>query len=221
MKQINLPKVLMPFSCNDLVRIGKDNDGGYLINLEDVNKTTTLLSFGVGEDISFERHFTAINKCPVIAYDNTVSNIHTDFFQNDNSHVEKNVVDDISFINTLKDLPDNVFLKCDIDGSEYYILEDIIRNDNKFSGISMEFHSITNYDNFNSMTNFISKTSLKLVHTHINNYAYINREGQYIPDVVELSFSSSDNISYSNSISLPNKLDMPNNPTGEDFMLFF
>ena len=31
MKNVTLPKILQPYSCADLIRVGKDNDGGYLV----------------------------------------------------------------------------------------------------------------------------------------------------------------------------------------------
>jgi hypothetical protein len=31
MKDITLPKIFEPFYCADLIRLGKDNDGGYLV----------------------------------------------------------------------------------------------------------------------------------------------------------------------------------------------
>jgi len=65
----------MPFHCDDLVRVGKDNDGGYLVNEKDILKTDKLISFGIGEDISFEEQFCHIKNIPVVAYDSD-DNIH-------------------------------------------------------------------------------------------------------------------------------------------------
>ena len=39
-----LPKNFKPIANYPLVRLGKDNDGGYLINKESIEKTKLLLS---------------------------------------------------------------------------------------------------------------------------------------------------------------------------------
>ena len=69
---VTLPKIFQPYYCNNLVRLGKNHDGGYLVNEQDILKTKTLLSFGIGEDWSFEEQFTNLNNCPLIAYDGTL-----------------------------------------------------------------------------------------------------------------------------------------------------
>ena len=40
--EIQLPKIFKPFECNQLVRLGKDGDGGYLVNMHDVEKSNLL-----------------------------------------------------------------------------------------------------------------------------------------------------------------------------------
>ena len=57
---IKLPKIFRPFECLQLIRLGKDNDGGYIVNKHDVDKTDLLISFGIGNDWSFEKVFLKI-----------------------------------------------------------------------------------------------------------------------------------------------------------------
>ena len=45
--EIQLPKIFKPFECNQLVRLGKDGDGGYLVNMHDVEKSNLLISLGI------------------------------------------------------------------------------------------------------------------------------------------------------------------------------
>ena len=238
MKTIALPRILQPFYCSDLIRIGKDNDGGYLVNKNDISKSKTLLSFGINDDWSFEEHFLNLNNCPLYGYDNSVNNemlknknlqkSHKEFFQGKKQHIPKNVGkydsdDEISFKNLLQDKGSDIFLKCDIEGSEYDILDDIIINTKSFSAIVMEFHDINDPIKFNELSNFISKIDQKLVHVHINNYTYLEvGNGQsYVPSVIELSFTSSTNISLKRNIKLPNALDMPNCSDRDDFAIIF
>lgn len=221
MKNVTLPKILQPYSCLDLIRLGKDNDGGYLVNKTDVEKTETLLSFGLGEDISFEKDFVENRDCAVYAYDATIGDQHESFFSHKNKIFHENIKE--TNINDILVQHQSVFLKCDIDGSEYEILYDLISNSNRFTGVAIEFHDLTKYENFNELTNFIAKFELRLVHVHINNYTYINMNNRhYIPDVLELTFSSSrTNTRLDKLISLPHVLDMPNNPNDDEFMILF
>ena len=68
-----LPKNFKPIANYSLVRLGKDNDGGYLINKNSIEKTKLLL-FGICDDFSFEVDFKKYNNCPLIAIDPTTTN---------------------------------------------------------------------------------------------------------------------------------------------------
>ena len=60
-----------------------------------------------------------------------------------------------------------------------------------------------------------------MIHTHINNYFYYKKDDLLIPDILELTFTSSQNIMYDESITLPHNLDQSNDPTGVDFVTVF
>ena len=62
---------------------------------------------------------------------------------------------------------------------------------------------------------------LSLYLFHLNNYFYYKTDSGCIPDILELSFTSSPNIRLAKEINMPNKLDMPNNPDGEEFKILF
>jgi hypothetical protein len=223
MKDITLPKIFEPFYCADLIRLGKDHDGGYLVNKEDVVKASRLLSFGVGDDISFEEDFVKINDCQIDAYDGTIDG-SIDFFDHDNRNLHKFNIGYRTGNKKLSDLisatDTNVFLKCDIEGAEYEILDELIMHSSKFSGMVIEFHDVYQYPIFNMLSSFIAKTDMKLVHTHMNNISYAETPTGYLPGCIELTFTSSRNIMISN-ISLPHSLDMPNTPTRDEFRISF
>ena len=52
-----LPKEFKLVAKFELLRFGKNNDGGYLIEQESLKKANSLLSFGMGYDWSFEKDF--------------------------------------------------------------------------------------------------------------------------------------------------------------------
>ena len=67
-----LPLFLRPKKGADLIRIGRDYDGGYLVDKRSVNSSDFLLSFGIYDDWSFEKSFKSIVDVPVIAFDSSV-----------------------------------------------------------------------------------------------------------------------------------------------------
>lgn len=224
MKPIVLPKIFQPFYCEDLIRLGKDNDGGYIVNKKDLKETKKLLSLGVGDDWSFERDFAKIKKCPIISYDAEVSEKNKkslkSFFKGDKIFVNKNIGKNKDEIDLSSILEEGTFLKCDIEGAEYNLLKDIIQNTKLFTGLAIEFHDIQKYENFNELTNFMSKINQKLVHVHVNNCGFFFDGEKYHANVIELTFSSSENISL-REVELPNKLDMPNCIEGEELCILF
>ena len=74
----------------------------------------------------------------------------------------------IDVLNTTNQKLD-IFLKIDIEGSEYRILEEIILNSKIINGIAIEFHDAD--INIDKIVNFVDRLELKLVHIHPNNFA--------------------------------------------------
>ena len=57
----------------DLIRLGQDFDGGYLVSKADVEKSDYLLSMALCDDWSFEIAFTEINDVGVMAFDASIN----------------------------------------------------------------------------------------------------------------------------------------------------
>ena len=65
---------LQPREYLDLVRLGGQTDGGYVVNSCAVKESQVLLSFGLGPDFSFEQDFVKMNpNSKVFVYDHTIS----------------------------------------------------------------------------------------------------------------------------------------------------
>jgi len=228
-----------------LERIGKKNDGGYLINSDAIFKSNYLLSFGIFDDWSFEKNFIRYNKnAKVICYDDVISfnfiftrsikkiiidlcklkftnifnNLYTIldymFISNKIKFYKKKIVrgDIEKIINNL----DKVFLKVDIEGNEYEILDDILKIQNKISALIIEFHDVDR--NRIVIENFIEKFKLKLTHIHPNNYGKLDKNND--PIIIELSFEKYPKI-LEGDVKLPNILDQKNNPKKNDIFLKF
>ena len=220
-KDISLPSILRPFKCEQLVRLGQDYDGGYIVNRRDVEKSDMLISMGVKDDWSFEMDFSKINDCELVSLDKESQVSRDDvFYKGHRQMVYKNIgleaSEDIIPFDHIINLPTNkIFLKMDVEGEEYKFLDLLIQNSYKFSAICMEFHYLNEANNFNELINFIGKIDHKLVHLHPNNCGMALDKNW--PHVMELSFTSSDNINYDPSLTLPHSLDMLCCPEGMDY----
>ena len=232
-----LPKSFSFKQAKDLVRIGKNNDGGYLVSLSDIKVTDTLIGMGLNDDWSFESDFVSYNDVEVLAYDaslnfrfwikrafiETIKNpfslyaikkffSYKKFFKGKHKHIKKfvglktNFNNYCTFLEVLNSTrKKSIFLKIDIEGSEYRFLDSILENEDRIVGMVIEFHDCDLH--LNTIVNFINKFNLKLVHIHANNFAPIKLDDG-IPLVLELTFSR--NAEFSNYLSLPHKFDMPN-----------
>ena len=233
-----LPKNFKPNANYALVRLEKDNDGGYLINKESIKQTKVLLSFGISDDFSFENDFKKQNNCPIIAFDPTLTNrfflkkIIFNFYnfkkffnKKENLFLQKKIgeggslnYETITFneILLLSKVNSNFFLKIDIEGSEYRILDDLVKNSKLIVGIAIEFHDVDLH--FQKISNFIEEIDLDLVHIHANNYSKPDKQG--IPTAIELTFARNP-IKIGNNLDLPHKLDQKNDPNSKNIDLFF
>ena len=69
-----LSNKLKPEHEFELIRLGKNNDGGYLIEKKSAENTKNLISFGLGDDWSFEKDFKKFNKeINISCYDHTIN----------------------------------------------------------------------------------------------------------------------------------------------------
>lgn len=243
-----LPNFFSINQATDLVRVGRDYDGGYLASMSDIQKTDVLIGLGINDDWSFEEDFLSRKKVSVYAYDASVSenfflkqliksSVRIDnlkifarslnvllkykkFFSLPNvHHIQKFVGlnsksnQHWTFMDVLNQVESKyIFLKIDIEGSEYRFLHDIVANEDRITGLVIELHDIDIH--LNEIENFINQFSLNLVHVHANNYAPI-REDDDLPLVLELTFSK-----YSTNTAeykLPYNLDMPNNKNCSEY----
>ena len=158
-----LPKSFKFQQAKDLIRIGKDNDGGYLISKKDLLKSDFLLSLGICDDWSFEKDFINKNKIPLHAYDalldykflrnldiSIVDKIkkifsYNNFFKGTNIHFRKyiginnNKEGFYTLSSVLKDLEFKaIFLKIDIEGSDLEVLKTINLDEIKLDLLMIE-----------------------------------------------------------------------------------
>ena len=240
-----LSKYFKPKFSYDLIRVGKNNDGGYLIDTHSFKKAENLVSLGISDDWSFEKDFYfRRKKINVRCFDDRldikflIKNVLIHFifiFYNKNfKHFMESVVKFFSYIR-LKNIflfkkkkisygdldkilkkSNNTFLKIDIESGEYRILKDILLNQNRIIGLIIEFHDIDLHRD--KIISFILSLKLTLVHVHGNNYSDRGSNGD--PTAIEMSFGKFP-IKRGKLKFLPNKFDMPNNKYKNEINLQF
>lgn len=242
---MTLPIFFKPKFQYQLTRLGKKNDGGYLVGEETVKKAEVLISFGIKNDWSFEKDFKRINNnAKIKCYDDQLDYkllirlfiIQLIFvFKNLKfSLLLKNFKDIFEFFFIKKKIEfhkeiitygdvekisanyKDIFFKIDIDGHEYRILDELISIKKKIIGIVIEVHDIDLH--FERVSNFCKKIDLELTHNHPNNFAILDNKKD--PTVLELTFEKAPKKVGENCI-FPNPLDMKNNPETPDVVLNF
>lgn len=213
------------------IRIGSNNDGGYVI-LDKLNYDL-MLSCGIGTDDNFEHQF--LNKYRNIhcyAFDGTIDKIphmhdRISFIKKNIGNIENNTLTNLhSIINNNQ----NIFLKMDIEGHEYHWLHSLSYDQlNKFNQIIIEFHSecigivgLGQFDQFKiSALQKLAQTHY-LVHLHGNNNAGINIYNNIVvPNVFECTYIKKTMLNkiVLNDEPIPSFLDNPNNPHFNDIFL--
>lgn len=245
MKNVHLPSFLKPEGSFDLERIGSDYDGGYLTDKRDMNEANILIGLGINNDWSFEKQFIKCKNIPLQAFDASVNFFQLfkllfqsrfitkslysilsfkSFFSNERvlnklfvgyDNIDENFISFNTVINDYSKNSNKIFVKIDIEGWEYRILDEIIKNQDKICGLIIEFHEVDL--NMERIKSFVKKINLNIAHCHCNNYGPIASKG--IPTVIELTFSS--HKALSQGISLPHDLDQPNNPKNQEFEIIF
>jgi hypothetical protein len=258
-----IPIELKPQHEYDLIRLGQDNDGGYLVDKKSIDDSKSLITLGLGFDWTFEKNYYAFHGRPVYCYDHSVnySSIkkrcrkllssylfrvfkpryflqknffkflyrdiflyknYKDFFKNSNvDHKEERIgtgnqcVKLKKILNERKaDLP--AFIKIDIEGSEYRIFDEILLNQDSFTGIGIELHDVDIH--MDKIKKFIKELNMELAHIHPQNPAHVAEND--IPTQIELTFARKPKI-IGPKVKLPHTLDQPANPYLPDIELFF
>lgn len=217
----------------ELIRIGGNNDGGYLVP-NDLEGIRFCFSPGVNTIANFE--YECLQRgIPSFLADYSVDNPPIEL---KGCHFLKKFVgaynNDI-FMTLEKwvsgSLPegckDDLILQMDIEGCEYEtLLATPIAILDKFRIMIVEFHNFHNLDNI-EYYNLVNVTIEKIregfepVHLHANNYSSIhNVNGVLMPSIFEVTFLRKDRVKYTRQLKqLPHLLDQPNNPERADIEL--
>jgi len=167
------------------------------------------------KDVKF--HFNNL-----IKHHNFVRSKKINFFKKKIVDQEKEKID-ISIKKILENIKfKKAILKCDIEGTEYDILNELIQYNKIFNCILIEFHKIEK--NINSFKDLIKKLSkfYDIVHLHGNNHDPFLQDIN-LPSTLEITLIKKSFILEKKFVNkFPNKyLDNPNNPNLKDFEFEF
>jgi hypothetical protein len=218
-----LKKIKIIDSGHELIRIGENTDGGYLLP-DILDQVEYCFSPGVGNSDTFENHLLKYNIKPFLA-DGTVNyNGKHDFIKkNLNSFNDDKNIRLEDWINEklpapipINKLNNKLLLQMDIEGSEIEVLYNVsLECLDRFKIIIIEFHHF--HDIFihlglkiyNDLFDKILKTH-NIVHIHPNNTSEtVNFLNNKISALYEITFVNKKDCKYVKKIdyNLPHKLD--------------
>lgn len=233
---MNLKDVLKVKSeVSDLIRLGPNQDSGYVVSLHSLINSDLMYNYGVGNEYRFEKEYAQMfpNK-NVKMFDPTIGSFavfepNISFYE-DGIFVYENK--NTSFEKHLKHFEDkdkNVFLKFDVEGCEYEFLNSIDKKHFKnVVGIVGEFHWLFEKKNKEALINILTNVldNFDIVHIHGNNHGPMldpikDELGDFkLPSTIELSFIRKDlntcdkyvnrnyplvGLDWPNSLSLPDQ----------------
>jgi hypothetical protein len=223
---------LKPVTSNhNLIRIGGEGDGGYLVP-DDLDNINSCFSPGVCEVANFELEFANRGiKCFLADYSVESPPIHHALFDFEKKYLGQ---ENNSIYMTLENwvnrkAPDqsDFVLQMDIEGAEYEVIFDTSSETlRKFRILVIEFHRLEavivkyGFD----LINFTFRKLLKdfeIVHIHPNNAAKPKvYETFEIPPTMEFTFLRKDRISSRQpTLIFPHYLDRPTAPNNKDYPL--
>ena len=255
---------LRAVKTQNLVRLGRKNDGGYVADSEIVKQCNTLITFGLGPDWTFELDYIKKNsEIQIYVYDHTVSvypyikeiikyfrrfitlratfqsltsrinnlsnyrnflnlkNVH--YFKEKITYPIKDKIDtDVEKAFSRVDKSGDVVLKCDIDGDEYKIIDEILKYSTRIKMLIFEFHLVdNNEENFYKSIKKI-KEYFEIIHIHGNNH--FSKLNSGLPFILEITLINKKfapkNPEHINNFPIPG-LDYPNNPYKDDLVFSF
>jgi len=208
-------------------RVGKPNDGGYVI-VSLPGEYDLFLSGGISNDSSFEEQLLSIHPMECYAFDGTVDFQSTDKIK----FVKQNLGNNTNNTTNLHEYmigKENIFMKIDIEGHEFRLIPSIIQNGDiqKIKQLVIEIHSPADIQlhpvYYNGLGDIVNETMFQmlheltlthtLVHFHANNGPPIQKiNGIDLPHVFELTWIRNDFVQEKirNTIPFPTKLDMRN-----------
>ena len=203
----------------NLVRLGRDEDGGYIM-AKPFSSKKIAYSIGIADDVTWDRELAKYGY-EIYQYDHTINrlpetNRHFHFQrigisgknENNKNKLSKMLIDN-GHKNTY-----GMILKMDVEGCEWDVL-DTLEDDTliHFDQIIIELHDLHNITKSKKIINGILKLTLNhsVVHIHGNNWGPVSYCNNLItPNILEVTLFINDKISLKDGVTnLPREIDIP------------
>lgn len=214
------------------VRIGRPYDGGYIAFNHKLNEITSVYSYGINDDVSFDLKFTAYSNAIIHMYDHTIQRLpyeHRQFHFTKEPGSSENIVKHIA--KNGDSTSRNLFLKMDIEGHEWEIFKNIPLNVlSGFQQIVIEFHNLEFLQNNDFGFINMTQDDMSAVFERINSLFYLghihgNNCGgvKEIPNTIEFCYIRKDlldQVPSVETVTYPlSGIDYPNNFNLPDYTL--
>ncbi len=221
----------------EFVRLGRDNDCGYVVPVAALELSDALMGYGIGDDISFERDFSQRFNKPSFGFDCGVRNIETGdsrcLFFSECIGTSKYLFSDqvssghiSSFSDQLQRLglsDKKVFIKMDIEGAEFDVMNDILKYSQNITGMVLELHIPYGSPEQALRTLMSLDRHFVLVHLHCTNLSLDYFKTKYakncVPSLLELTYINKNLLSsykISKNQKHPQPIDQPSCPSLPD-----
>ena len=216
------------------LRVGNERDGGYV--LADLSSRASILSFGVGPDVSFESEMADQGRS-IFMHDHTVEappQSHPKF-----TFLKRGVCGEGSQTFELSTIREHMaaingehegfILKIDVEGWEWEVFA-TIENETieRFEQIVLEIHWLENLSDVIFRARYVAAlknilNQFTLFHVHANNCTELHLiDGFVVPSVLEISFVRTSLVKRRPSRTIyPSSMDKANHPHFHDHALLF
>ncbi|HEV2695298.1 MAG TPA: FkbM family methyltransferase [Verrucomicrobiae bacterium] len=217
-----LKELIRPVVIKDrLIRVGKEADGAYIIPERVLRQCDVCYSYGISDNIDFDRAYHQITGHPVQMYDFSVTappNLPAPliFHQEGLSAAKTANCDNyLVHLRANGDEHKKVLLKIDVEGAEYdWLLQtDLAEVARTAICIVMEFHSLHTQGQIFLQCLEKLKTEYHIVHVHGNNYNGTVPGAPEVPQVPEITFVHKSAADFSGPVAVKYPLaglDVPN-----------
>ena len=218
----------MEIENGEYVRVGKDNDGGYVMLNNDYFKSSKVAySFGISNDTSWDQEIASAGKL-VFMYDHTIDKLpqeHPNFryfkvgLTGSKRDPNLKTIEELLLINKHSD-NENILMKMDIEDCEWDVFNEVASETlNKFSQIVLEFHNLSPFlakAKFDMVINVLNKINLthQSVHIHANSDICIPHmiADLVLPTILEVTYvrkQDVDGLMVANKRTFPTEIDQP------------
>lgn len=172
-------EMVTPHAVGKEIRLGRDCDGGYVVPETAMEKSKRLVSLGIKDDPSFD--VDAMEKFPNLKHDHMFDCNNATIPPGDKFIFTKVLVNKENRLSNMVDLSGS-FIKMDVEGYEFEIIDSIEEWLPEISGIVMEVHWLYRTTNFIRAFRMFEKIDRCFLCTHVhgNNHEVNCADGWWI-----------------------------------------